>query len=294
MGFFLKGNLQAMQATIDNRLNFMSDRPNQKYFVASDRLLFSFTTSEYGQSMTDDKNKGISSEKAFIAFILLADCTLHKDKWVADQLAAFIPYVLVDNPFSLVVGRETYGFPKSIGNILIPRNTEFPYNFNTETLGFRTFNEQARSYVAPWINVSKQLDKNDHDHGVLTDQNTFWKHLRHQFGHAEKVDIDLKFIIKELENLWHREVPLVFLKQFRDISDATKACYQSIIETHGIVTKFRGGDLLGQYDINISHLDTLPIETDLGLPSRTATQSSFRVEVDMTFQAGKEIWNPIP
>ena len=185
------------------------------------------------------------------------------------------------------------GFPNLLETFLFPSNTKFPYNFNTETLGFRTFNEQARSYVAQWINVSKQLGNSDQRKDVFQDQGTFWKHLRHQFGHGDKVGIDLKFIIKELENLWRRQVPLVFLRQFRDISDATKACYQSIVETNGVVTKFRGGDLLGQYDINISHLDTLPIESDLGLAVSTSALGSFRVEVDMTFQSGKEIWNPL-
>ena len=36
-------------------------------------------------------------------------------RFEADRLCMSVPHIVVDNPISLVVGREVYGFPKALG-----------------------------------------------------------------------------------------------------------------------------------------------------------------------------------
>ena len=66
----------------------------------------------------------------------------------------------------------------------------------------------------------------------------------------------------------HHRYPLVFLKQFRDIADGTRACYRSVVESPVHITAFRAAGLLdGRYEIAIGTYESHPIVQDLGLVS---------------------------
>jgi hypothetical protein len=87
-------------------------------------------------------------------------------------------------------------------------------------------------------------------------------------------------------------MPLVFLKQFRDAVDGTRACYQAIIEADAQITRFGGfGMLPGNYEVKVEPLSSHPFVEDFGLPaSRLTAKIAFYANYDFTMNMGTEAW----
>lgn len=73
-GFVVTGQTAAMQAMVDARLNFMNNRPDTKYFIATDKAIMTYTNSPCGQSTTNDGDKGMFTEITFICYTVVAEC----------------------------------------------------------------------------------------------------------------------------------------------------------------------------------------------------------------------------
>src|SRR6188768_3659247 len=98
-GFVIEGSVEDMQKMVDVRLNFMSDRPNTKYIVASNKIVFAFTQSPFLQSLVPKfKEMGRFTEITFCSYIFVAECTLQDGEWWAQRILFFIPYILVNTP----------------------------------------------------------------------------------------------------------------------------------------------------------------------------------------------------
>ena len=89
---------------------------------------------------------------------------------------------------------------------------------------------------------------------------------------------------------------LVFLKQFRDVSCPTKACYQAVVEAPlairaGLNSRF---DLLdpARFEIELADWDSHPIATDLGVPPwhGVKPERAFRARFDFDIMLGTEVW----
>jgi hypothetical protein len=89
---------------------------------------------------------------------------------------------------------------------------------------------------------------------------------------------------------------LVFLKQFRDVSCPTKACYQAVIEAPIDVQP----SLLDAYapldpkmfNLTVSSPASSPIATELGLPAGQPLTpiSAFHANFDFQIGLGTEVW----
>jgi hypothetical protein len=88
---------------------------------------------------------------------------------------------------------------------------------------------------------------------------------------------------------------LVFLKQFRDATCPTKACYQAIVEAQLAVNPLGAGywalDHHG-FEVTIANWDSHPIATELGVATAMPLkpQAAFRAELDFDIQLGHEVW----
>lgn len=88
---------------------------------------------------------------------------------------------------------------------------------------------------------------------------------------------------------------LVFLKQFRDVSCPTKACYQAVVEAP-LIADFASAryDALDRtlFEVTVGDWDSHPIASELGLQPATATapQAAFRARLDFEIGLGLEVW----
>lgn len=88
---------------------------------------------------------------------------------------------------------------------------------------------------------------------------------------------------------------LVFLKQFRDVTCPTKACYQSVIEAPMAVEPVGAGyESLDpkMFGVSLYDWDSHPIAGDLGIAPAKPIQPSlaFRAELDFEVMLGDEVW----
>jgi hypothetical protein len=84
-------------------------------------------------------------------------------------------------------------------------------------------------------------------------------------------------------------MPLVFMKQFRDVTADQNAAYQAIIEAPSPLTGLHA-ELMGDYDFVLADaLASYPLTQDLGLKSQKALLC-VKVKMDFQISPGKVIW----
>ena len=207
--------------------------------------------------------------------------------------AWFLPYLFVDNPYAIASGREVYGFPKTWGQFEKPANIQNP-EFAVDVWGFTAFDAQAEGTVQPLLEVRKSDAGTE---AAPPDTWTSWDAARSAL---------IRLLFKDWEpqageddgTQWFEmaeNMPLLFLKQFRDAADSRKACYQAIVEAPVQLTTFQGGGFIdGTYTITYQSLASHPLPEILGLDvdSSGAMQAlaTFWLHVDFTLGPGVEVW----
>ena len=58
-----------------------------------------------------------------------------------------LPYIWVDNPYAMAMGRGLYGFPKGIGTVTLPASPENPDCFAIDTLVLPTFSPETKGEI---------------------------------------------------------------------------------------------------------------------------------------------------
>ena len=87
------------------------------------------------------------------------------------------------------------------------------------------------------------------------------------------------------------EVHQVFLKQFRDAEDGTRAAYQSVVEAPCKILRVSNKLVGRDADVTIHQLDSHPIAQEMGVRSQRA-QIVFDAELDMIVEHGVEVARP--
>jgi uncharacterized protein with NAD-binding domain and iron-sulfur cluster len=195
--------------------------------------------------------------------------------FVPERIATYTPYIWVDNGVALVGGRTVFGFAKQLGAMKLPRTGERG-EFTLDTMVIDKFDPGAMARDERLVTVKRR------DHGLLGDLRDAWRtgeNLVDAFG--SKLDLVLAGgpelpvptwdFAKQLITKLGSGMRMVFLKQFPDAVDGTRACYQSIVEADlPIVTPVAGGRLEGDWEAEIHRYDSHRLVEKLGLsPTRT-------------------------
>ena len=296
--FPLQGTYANLQAMCDQRLNFSPLNKRLRYFPLTTHMVMVLSYIAKGYTTDPNYRKyGYVAETGVQFFLPLAECTSDgKGGWVAQRMVVYIPYILVDNPFSLVCGREQMGFAKSMAQFVFPPDPSAADQFNVAAYGFTAFdktNPQTASYQ-PWLAIRKTTDKPQAAGASWGSNSEAWQSVKDTFERIPKDEsfrIGLPFVIHELEDLLRTDIPMVFLKQFRAIGDSQAVCYQGVIEANSYLTKFhKGWWLSGEYEVVFNDFASYPICSDLGLPQRSTVKSPFWIEANLRFDNGKSLW----
>ncbi len=295
--FQMQGDYNKLQKVIDQRLNAVIKDDSVRYFALTDYLIAVISHIRRGYKAQKDYPKpGLASEKAFQIFIPMAECTQNnRGQWVAQRMTMFIPYILLDNFFNLITGREQIGFPKSQAWVNLPEDPHQANEFSVDAFGFKKFSHEDPQYgtYQPWLNVKKVNDHDGFQPGEWNNHNDAWDAIKDTFKRIPDAQerIGLPFIIKELDDLMHKRVDLVFLKQFRDAANPYTACYQGIIDCPGVISKFyKGWWMPGEYEFEFEDFASFPICEELGLPKKFLVKKPFWCLVDMVWNPGHEIY----
>ena len=102
---------------------------------------------------------------------------------------------------------------------------------------------------------------------------------------------DIRFTADLVDNMLDGEVHQLFLKQFRDAEDGTRAAYQSVVEAPCKVLRVSNKLVGRDADVTIHQLDSHPIGQEMGVTSQRA-QIVFDAELDMVVEHGVEVARP--
>jgi hypothetical protein len=195
--------------------------------------------------------------------------------------ALFSPYVWVDNPNSLVSGREVFGYAKTMGYVTIePGGThQDPLHFQLDTFGGKYGApvwdwEQGKAFI--------RIERKGHTPGTI-------------FSIVDLVS-GLSAVGDILESWAETGVSEIFHKQFRALDDyhpgqPGQACHSQITRAEYVVfgtTQVAPLDHL--YDIHIGDLVSHPIRHELGLESKYSSRPGYLMKTNFRVEHGDVLW----
>jgi len=170
-----------------------------------------------------------------------------------------IPFIFVDNSWSMISGRNVIGFPKAMAEYSPPavlNANPFKISISTPVLAKHdpTTKLQMTEFVRidPWPQGKPQLPN-----GVWP-----WVDLGVQLGDP---------VLNDYLELLQAAVPdafaLVELKQFRDAGSMTDACYQAVVATRFSPRNIGAPEALPPVRVTVNSFASLDIPRSLGLPA---------------------------
>jgi hypothetical protein len=293
--FLIPANIAKLQSLCDRALNFPTHR-RITYRVAMPYVLLAFVNNARLYSLNPQYQKtGWISEVDVGFWIPTLAYEMVGGVPIPQRLVWFMPYLFVDNASAMVAGREIYGFHKMAGELVVP-SIESPADFfAVETMGIKQFAPESQ-----WTR-HRLLEVRCINSNVESPPQTHWTTLEDAsrqvgqlFAHTQGEWVGKAFAVaaRFFKFSTLETIPIVFLKQFRDVQDCSRACYQAIVEAKATVNSFQGGGLLsGRYELVIHHLDSHPLAENLGLKvGQQPTTGAFWLNYDFTMETGKEVW----
>lgn len=314
-GFTIEADGDRLDEWCDRCLNAPTGG-EQHWRAAGHHVLLNFVDiPKMGSTDPLDRWLGVTPEHETAIWLPVYDLRHRRAAWA-------IPYMFVDSGMAMAGGRETYGFPKQLGNMRIPREDKAPELLGVDTVTMRKFGpdeEAVRSTVvtarrldppvaldAAWdhplgiaadmasLAFDRQFDRPDGDGGVDLDLRDivaeFLEFLRSPLEHLEEMVGDAVVTGLLARHLLEKSVPMVLLKQIRDAVLPGAACYQAIIEVANEVTAFRGGGFLPDYEVMFAEWAGEPIVRELGIRPVQVPHVGFWLEFDFLVHLGTVLW----
>jgi hypothetical protein len=286
-----------------------------------EHVLFVFLDSERHQVSKDPGSEGRYDERLFA--VVAVGYRKSPDR----GLVLFVPYLFASDTPGWEAEREIYGYPRQQATLMIePSEVAMPQSFRARSHVIRKFAPDAMAEDCEFLSIVRSsgptqttaLNSNliERLRSPLTGVSprghsaaTIVSLARHGTTEAdvsffERSDSRVAAIpssdgssepLSLLEVLSAHTLPMLFLKQFRDIAFSDRACYQAIVEAP---FEFSGAltPIIGQrYVLNLREVDAVPIGRELGIPTDTPVDVDFAFRADMDqirHGAAKVISNP--
>ena len=207
-------------------------------------------------------------------------------EFVAERIGLTTPYILVDNPMSYLGGRETYGYAKTMAR------------FDPENgLGDRTvihafggdFGRDEGAGWRPFLEVA--ADPGPNPAGELVGPAAIVAHLAGDLERDERggaMVAGLRLARSVVDDMLAARVRQVFLKQFRESADGTRACYQTVVEAPIDVKRSVLRPSGRDWEVVVHHLDSHPIGHEMGVRTQRP-RIAFEGELDMVVEVGVDV-----
>lgn len=287
-GFWLDADFDKLKAVSDQILA----RPTGgrlRFEPLLSHVLMSFAEIDEGRFVGYEQ-RGFSSERELTFWIPGALFSRQGDRERFEGLYFFTPYLFLDNPVAMIVGREEFGYFKQPGRLGLPGDVDLGDQFTVDVFGCRKTGPDVNWHYQRFVTLSSQSGTGQPE--------TVFERIEDAVDGAAKALGDWRSILPshvevDPEMIAHVRLgrfPQIFLKQFRDIADGTKACYQAVTEANIVIRRFRGVSLAHSYRVRFEPLASTPVVGTLGLASDGSTGFGFKVEMDMELMPGRELW----
>lgn len=207
-------------------------------------------------------------------------------------LALFPSYLFVDNPLAVTQGRELYGFEKEVGRFnefWVPRNQARQFSLQAQTVERFSLDPCPHASWRELLSVSGE---------VAAPALATWRQHAEAVHHLNQALAQHQAVTPNnvlgatagAVNFWPPHGTQVFLKQFPDATDGSRACYQALISADVAVSAFRGGGFLGgEYTLTVHPCDSHPLSRDLGLATGARPLFGYWLDFDFICEAGNEV-----
>jgi hypothetical protein len=180
----------------------------------------------------------------------------HPREPLRDRLVFWSPYIFINYAIGMVVGRESWGWPKTIADICLPGADDARYR--CVTMYFPTLSADTQAVTGPLLQVVPRGGAREQELSAN------WR------GASEANAALTSAVLAGAREEWLKghnllpPSPCIALKQFRDAADPQSACYQAICDSPIQLTAFKGGGLRpGQFDLEITACDSHQVVHDL-------------------------------
>jgi hypothetical protein len=317
---FLKADTGKLEALCDARLNAVIAASNQKYVIKPITSVVMMEVLHYGRMSSttlETANAGYSSQNELffaIPVAVYADASAEANG-IVQSVGIFVPFVFVDNDWSIISGRELFGFPKLGGDFTLPADpTQMfpmgvkarvldPYKLSTQS-GFKTIvaTGQSGDDTQP-----REGGRKDWPFGAIDE-------LYDRSNRAAPFPV-ADPIKAQLEAAAGVAVRSFSLRQFRDAGSPTKASYRNVLCSDMSLTAFKRAAIVGNPLIrfpgtpNSSYkgFTSLSLVEQLGLELASPNgdvipKFSLLYEADFEFgledtlvtQCGENVWSKAP
>jgi hypothetical protein len=279
-GFILDADKGKLQELCDRYLNAPIGG-GRRFLPAGGFVLLACCNLSSLRSITPPYNNfGRFAEREVAFWVLVIDK-------VKERLYWFLPYIFVDNTYAMAMGREVYGFPKSVGTIVIPPSPDQAADLSLETLVVKKYPPLSKGEVLRLVQVRKAADVYSGPIGSWHDLGDLVKELVAFLDDELDLFDDIRLFLRTTDDLLNLKIPMLFLKQIRDVVEPQKAAYQAIVETTPSSSKVHEGRILGSnYDVAIAQCDSHPICADFGMKPTGTLRSKINFYVKFDFEIG--------
>jgi acetoacetate decarboxylase len=282
--FFLRGNPDALQAMFDRSFGQASAAVEIRPFTSLVALTVVHIDAIRSADAPDSAiGAGIEEHEVAI-------WTIGVDRRRRAPVF-FTPYLFVDSGMAMAAGREVFGLPKQDGRFTICGGETLD-GVTLDVLGINRFAPETPFTWHPLLELRRV--------GPTSVRALAWQTLA-EAAHALGAVIgkglphlveDAELVAKMMGIIATGSLPVLSLKQFRDVAEPDRACYQAITEACIQVTALHGGGLLGEYQVTLHDLDSVPIRRDLGLgPDPLTPLAAWWIDYDFRLESGIELWN---
>ena len=195
----------------------------------------------------------------------------------------FFPYMFVDNSWSMTSGRNVIGFPKVMARFdPTPVLNANPFKISVSALALNRLLPATKLDWEPIVKI-------DPTGGPAPAPAGLWPWI--ELG-AEITDPLLNELLQDLLANIPNLFSTVQLKQFRDGSTTTDACYQALVETPFIPSNIGVPSPLPPVTITVNQYGNLDIPGNLGFQPCVPLQPSLQycVSLDMSMSKARTLF----
>ena len=280
-GFFVKGDLAKLQATLDDTLNAVAGQ-RMTFKALSPYVLITFTRVNHADSAAPvDHAKGWITEIDIVTWIMVG--AMDEEGELA-HIYYYPAHIFVDDAMALINGRELFGYPKYLCEYEIDAS-----RCALSAKGFHPFSPDTRIAMHPLLEVNA-TQATDGEREVSSIFDIIEQAIELFLSIPDFFNMDVAGWEDIISLLRNPRIDQIFLKQFPD-SAGLKAVYQAILAAPATIEKIHSGKVLGyEYEAVLHAFDSFPLNDTLGL--KLGPQQAilpYYLNFDFTAQPGEEL-----
>lgn len=220
--------------------------------------------------------------------VLWVPMVAHGLKGHGPRYVMYPAFMFVDNPMAMVTGRETFGYPKTMGTFTM--DDAKPEKMTPLVAYVTGKDPQTGEHISQklWEIIPSQRNGTP-EHRFISDAAEMIKTFGSLvFKHPRlALSMDYAGLLAMFTG-----VSGLGLKQFRDAADGDCACYQAIVESPLNISKFHKGCVLAQdFVFKLYDIWTYPVHGNTGLKiGEQPVLAAFWYIADMETPSGSVVW----